>query len=54
VFIQWHNDASYNNGANNNNSDSTGVWIVIISLCILCFAFRHMNDFYAGQTVKII
>ncbi|EGT46774.1 hypothetical protein CAEBREN_21081 [Caenorhabditis brenneri] len=39
------------NEASRDNSD---VWLVVILCLLFCFALRHMNDFYVGESVTLV
>ncbi|KAL6724486.1 hypothetical protein Aduo_019373 [Ancylostoma duodenale] len=34
--------------------DDSDVWLVVVLCALICFAMRHANDFYAGETVTLV
>ncbi|UMM42800.1 hypothetical protein L5515_018485 [Caenorhabditis briggsae] len=40
--------------ANEASRDNSDVWLVVILCLLFCFALRHMNDFYVGESVTLV
>ncbi|CAI2356209.1 unnamed protein product [Caenorhabditis sp. 36 PRJEB53466] len=34
--------------------DNSEVWLVVIMCLLFCFALRHMNDFYVGESITLV
>ncbi|ETN85970.1 hypothetical protein NECAME_06135 [Necator americanus] len=34
--------------------DDSDVWLVVVLCALICFAMRHANDFYAGETITLV
>ncbi|RCN33271.1 hypothetical protein ANCCAN_20911 [Ancylostoma caninum] len=34
--------------------DDSDVWLVVVLCALICFAMRHANDFYTGETVTLV
>ncbi|KAE9415728.1 hypothetical protein Angca_002113, partial [Angiostrongylus cantonensis] len=39
---------------NEASRDDSSVLVIIVLCVLFCFAIRHMNDFYAGETVTLV
>ncbi|KAE9554415.1 hypothetical protein FO519_002407 [Halicephalobus sp. NKZ332] len=35
-------------------ADEVQVWTIVIVCIVFCFAVRHMNDFFSGDTITLV
>lgn len=35
-------------------ADEVQVWTILILCIVFCFAVRHLNDFFAGETITLV
>ncbi|CAA92194.1 uncharacterized protein CELE_T18D3.5 [Caenorhabditis elegans] len=47
-------DEQHSPRENEASRDNSDVWLVVILCLLFCFALRHMNDFYVGESVTLV
>ncbi|CAB3399694.1 unnamed protein product [Caenorhabditis bovis] len=54
VILSSTCNCSENPRHNEASRDNSDIWLVIILCFLFCFALRHANDFYHGETVTLV
>ncbi|CAD6189287.1 unnamed protein product [Caenorhabditis auriculariae] len=52
LFLPFVSSSLTNESAR--DKSSADIWLVVIMCLVFCFAVRHANDFYTGDTVTLV